>query len=337
MKLEQYLKQIQTKLPPISFFYGDEDFLKQEAAQALRSRTLEPGMAGFNEQILYGNEIGLSEFVENCQMLPFGGKRRFIHVKDAHKMLQRTSKKEQELFKKYVETPSAASIVFLEAPAPSSKNSLWKFLEKNAVTVPCFPPYEKDLRAWTMRQIQKQKKRFTPKALNYFLQKVDLHYLSAFNELQKVCLMAGDAEEITLDIIQNLISEKEPSVFDLLELVGMRTLGNALEMLQKLQLQSGFSAVGLISLLTNYFASLWQIRLLQQKRFNSQQIARQLRISEWMVKMRAKHAVNFSRLDLNRIFAALEEADWQLKTSVMRENVILTQLLVVIIKGDVHV
>ena len=61
----------QGKILPLYLFYGEEEFLIQEALDLIIGKVVDPGARDFNFNALYCRDTPASELVNLCQTLPF--------------------------------------------------------------------------------------------------------------------------------------------------------------------------------------------------------------------------------------------------------------------------
>ena len=74
---------IDTKLYPVYFLYGPEDYLIEKEIQRLLDRTLSPKERGMNLHTFNGEEHSSLEIEQAAQTLPMFSRYRFILVKGA--------------------------------------------------------------------------------------------------------------------------------------------------------------------------------------------------------------------------------------------------------------
>src|ERR1700690_1013979 len=72
----------QGKILPLYLFFGEEEFLIQEAVDLVINKVVDPGARDFNFNTLYCKDTSSSALVNLCQTLPFMSKKRLVIAKE---------------------------------------------------------------------------------------------------------------------------------------------------------------------------------------------------------------------------------------------------------------
>ena len=84
MHYMEFFKSIQRKeLTGIYLFYGEEEYVKEEALSQLADALLDPQFRDLNYQTIDGSEVGVDEIINACETVPFMAERRLVVVKDS--------------------------------------------------------------------------------------------------------------------------------------------------------------------------------------------------------------------------------------------------------------
>ena len=83
----------QGKILPLYLFFGEEEFLIQEAVELIINKVVDPGARDFNFNSLYCRDTPASEIVNLCQTLPFMSEKRLVIAKDIDALQGRATSK----------------------------------------------------------------------------------------------------------------------------------------------------------------------------------------------------------------------------------------------------
>jgi DNA polymerase-3 subunit delta len=67
---------------PLYLFFGEEEFLIQEAVNLVINKVVDPGTRDFNFNTLYCKDTSSSELVNLCMTLPFMSEKRLVIAKE---------------------------------------------------------------------------------------------------------------------------------------------------------------------------------------------------------------------------------------------------------------
>ena len=83
LKYQELISSLkQGKILPLYLFYGEEEFLIQEALDLIINKVVDPGARDFNFNTLYCRDTPASELVNLCQTLPFMSEKRLVLARD---------------------------------------------------------------------------------------------------------------------------------------------------------------------------------------------------------------------------------------------------------------
>ncbi|MBI5463322.1 MAG: hypothetical protein HY966_00030 [Ignavibacteriales bacterium] len=97
----------------------------------------------------------------------------------------------------------------------------------------------------------------------------------------------------------------------------------------------GESPQMIIAMLTRYFIQLVRAAELRRRRASEHEVASALRISPYFVKNIIEASGNFSSSHIDHCFAALRDADVELKSSGREPALVLDLLIYSLVRGDV--
>src|SRR5450759_4745591 len=122
----------QGKILPLYLFFGEEEFLIQEAVDLVINKIVDPGARDFNFNTLYCRDTSASELVNLCRTLPFMSAKRLVIAKeiDAFK-----SADLEELLPYLIDPSPSTCLVMLSSQGKYDKKSVVSAVEaRGAVT-----------------------------------------------------------------------------------------------------------------------------------------------------------------------------------------------------------
>ena len=178
---------------------------------------------------------------------------------------------------------------------------------------------ESELRQWIKQEVNKQKKKINPLAINRLTQLVGNNLWQMKNEVDKL-IAFSTLDEITIQDVNFMINRNlDKNVFNLTDALGRRDKVQALTLLEE-QLKEGVKADYLLKMLIYQFRILL---LLKDTDCNIYTIAKQLIINTYAITKSELLANNFSLEELKKIYQSLLQIDLQSKIgSISTEKLI---------------
>src|SRR3990172_3743787 len=146
IKYQQLINDLkQGKILPLYLFFGEEEFLIQEALDLIIKQVVEPGARDFNFNVVYCRETAVSEIVNLAQTLPFMSKHRLVIAKeiDAFKAA------DLEALIPYLNDPSPSTCrVMLPNQGKFEKKSVLSAVEVHGAVTRFFPLLDREMVSW---------------------------------------------------------------------------------------------------------------------------------------------------------------------------------------------
>lgn len=206
---------------PVYYLFGEDDFLKEQAARDVIAAAADPATRDFNLEIRRANELdaeGLDALLSTPPML---AERRVVVVRDVDKM----KKGVRALLDRYLTRPAHDTVLVLVAPSGAKAD---KTLSERAVAVEFAPLTGDRLPRWVAYHAQHALARtITPEAVTLLLEAVggDLAQLAV--ELEKLASYAPETiDERAVAAVVGV--RRGESLGDLLDAVAAKDVGTAL-------------------------------------------------------------------------------------------------------------
>lgn len=312
---------------PLYFLFGEERFLVEELERLLIACALAPHERDFNFDLLYGAESEASEVLSLCRSFPMMAERRLVIVRDFDKL------KENRLFTDYAEHPNPQAVVLLScATKPNLSAHPYRALKAHAAWGEFKKFYDNQMPGWVAGRVRGQGYEIEPEAVQMLADYVGTNLQAAAAEIEKIITYTGARQRITgEDVIQASGQTRDFNVFELQRAIGEGRSADALRIADRM-LQQASNARGeallIVSVLTTYFTKLWKLTTCADRHLPDKAIAARIGVSPYFVKEYLFSRKRFSLPGIERAFAALLAADFELKGGAGRdERLVLTLLL----------
>ena len=331
--------RIDSKIYPVYFLYGPEDYLIEEEVQRLLDRTLSSKERGLNLHLFSGGEHSGREIVRTAQTIPMFSQYRFVLVSDADRMDEEGMK---ELLR-YIQKPSPATCFVLSAQALG----LWKKhqaeIGKVGKIIECTRLKGKTLVSWLKNRMSAKGKKLSEDAADYLVEVVGDHLHDLDNVLEKAFLSVGEKQMIELADVEEIASEvKISTVFDLMDAIGHQNLEKALGILEKAMESKIISFKKeeeiskkmddpfplLLNMIAKQYRNIWKVKEMASQQQESGEIARTLRMSPWNVKKLMEQGKHFSESFLREGILKCHQADLSIKRGRVQKDLLMEKLVI---------
>lgn len=324
MDLKTASKDIQNNKPAAIYVcYGAEKYRIKEFIDFATNQLIEPEHRDFALAHYDLSEIALETVVEEAEEIPFMVPRKLIIIKDSSVLTagKDNSKLEHrvESLLRYMEEPAEYSILlfWVNGEKLDERKKIVKAIKNHACVLPFQPMGAEELLHWLIRHAKKQECECSTAAAEALVQSAGtgLGILSA--EMDKLCLHAGRGGTITVDNVHQLVARStEQNVFMLVEQIAAVRLEQALTIFYDL-LKQREEPIKIAALIARQFRIMLQVKELSGQNYSQQQIASQLGLHPYAVKIAGEQARKFDSQKLRSIVAHLARLDYQMKTGAI--------------------
>jgi DNA polymerase-3 subunit delta len=325
LKKEDLWQRIAARqIDPVYLFYGDEEFLLQEAINKIKLLLQPPDPKKLRYHFLYSDEVSLEKLIELALTLPFGKPTRLISYRLTQKPKGSSDK---ELLSSYFKRPANDTVIVFIADETDFSTGFFKLLKEKAITVRFYPLFENQIPEWIKRQAAQMDIKISSDAALLMKELVGTDLGLLVNELHKMSIYVQPRKTINTKDVEEVVGKSRVfSVFELTRSLGEKNLGQSLTILQQL-FDTGQSPVGLIALIAHHFRRLLQTKLLTKAGKESSEIARSLSISPFFLKEYIAQTRLFSSEEIEGFFQLFLQVDLQLKSSSLSNTLILEALI----------
>lgn len=305
----------------VYLFFGDNDFLKDEAARDLVEALIDSGTRDFNLDIVRGGDTDPGSLSTALDALPMLAARRVVVVRE----LSALKKASRAVLDRYLENPSSESVVVLVAPAAwKAEASIVK--RSSAVEFPALTG--KDVLLWVDTRAKVLGSAIEPEAAKVLVTATGTDLATLDGELRKLRDYASGGA-ISVDAVRAIVGVSEGhTTTDLIDLVCSRDGSAASALVTSVLSQPKASAVGLVMALTTHILGIGQVLVDRGNRVSQRQQATNLYAMmgearsapvarPWgeAVAAMMRHADRWDFAAVDRALGLLVDADSSLKDS----------------------
>jgi DNA polymerase III subunit delta len=331
--------------------HGEDEFQRSEFLTTLRADLGDPAMLELNTTIIDGRRASLAQITHAADSIPFLGTKRLVIVEGLLSRLAGGKKQEQtsadgvlpaaqkdlaQGLRDYVQhAPDSTLLIFLESSSLPASQPLRALVQGDGApgAIREFRPFsamKKDgpalLAEWTRDRAKRKGVELAPEALGLLTTYVGYDLRLMDQELEKLSVHAGNARKVTpADVRQLVTSVREADIFEMVDALGHREVKRAAVLLHQM-LDEGKAALYLLTMIVRQFRIILEVKELAEAGIPEAEIARDLRLHEFVVKKGNRQARAFTFEQLTRIYEALAETDEAIKTGKAQDVLALDLL-----------
>lgn len=303
------------------FFFGDEDYLREEAVAKVVAAYLDPATRDFNFDQLRGGDVTADDLASIVATPPMMAEHRVVVVRDA----QGLSVKAREVVEAVAKSTDPGLILVLSAVIPGgSKAKFYDELKKHAVAVEYGQLSQDDAPGWVMETAREELGvEVDPEAARALVGGIGVDLGTLGSELRKLAAYAQDRKRVTLDDVRavgGIIPRQDRWAW--FDMISERRFREALETLPVL-LESGENGVGLV---IGMGGQLLKVALVCAG--GQQALERELKpFQKWMARRIVPVARKWTLPEVDQALAELLRTDRLLKSASLSDRQALEELL----------
>lgn len=306
----------------VYFLHGDEEYLKERAAQAIIAAHLDPATRDFNLDQVRGGTVTPETLASLCQTPPMLADWRVVVVRDAQAMA--SSAQLRSAVEDVLAHPVPGLALVLVARLPErSKAKFYQQLIRRAVSVDFRSIATGDLPDWLMAWAEQRGIALEAEAARSLAAAAGTDLGVLVQELDKLAGYVGDRARIRTEDVAAVVGPvPRHNRWDWIDAVGDRNIGEAREALAAL-LGAGETGVGLVIALGTHF-----LRLATAAAGGEAAVGQALPPHQrWLAKRIARQARRWSTPELDAALDDLLRADRLLKTTSLDDDQVMQELL----------
>lgn len=202
-------------IAPIYFLMGEEPYFIDVVANYLEKHLLEEDQKGFDQLVLYGQDVTVPTIIDYARRFPMMAERQLIIIKEAQNL-----RASIEQLVPYVENPTASTVLvfcYKYEKLDARKKLLKTLKNRGCVVMETKKLYESEVISTFLPDVFKKKHlSIQPKAIQMLVDFLGNDLSRIENEVNKLALIVPADTEVTPDIIEkNIGISKEFNNFEL--------------------------------------------------------------------------------------------------------------------------
>ena len=311
MAYEQIIREVKAgNFSPIYMLHGEEPFFIEEIVTAIKENAVDEASKDFNETVLYGRDVELSEVLASARRFPMMAERQLVLVKEAQDLKCWRRQDELALLEAYAENPVGSTVLVLAYMNKKIDGRIKavKTLSKNGVLFLSNNVRDYKLAQWIQGYAKDEGLDVEPKAVQMLTDYLGNDLRKVCNELTKLKLVTEGSRVTSEDIEKHIGISKEYNVFELQNALGTKDVEKATRIVNHFEANPKNNPIAMIApILLSYFNRIFVYHGLVDK---SQSVAaKAMSCSPYAVKEYASASRLYSPAKLARIFGYLREAD----------------------------
>lgn len=312
MDFENILDSLKNKIyKPLYLFYGEESFFIDELTNFIAQNVLTESEKAFNQTIVYGKDVKVSEIIETARRYPMMANLQVIIVKEAQGI------KNFKDFEPYVSNPANSTILVFNFKYTRSIDKRLKvnsLIAKNGIVFESKKLYENQVNSWINSILKKDNITIHPEAIRLLYECVGSDLSLLANELKKltISLKPGISQIQKDDVANNIGVNRNFNIFELQKAFGAKDNLLVYKIFDYFSKDSKNNPlIVTIARLFDYFSKLILFYTLEDK--SKGNVAANLGINPYFVDEYRVAAQNYPLTKLINIISYLKDCDLKLK------------------------
>jgi len=315
-------------IAPVYLVSGPEMYFFDETEKRLKDAM--PDAAASELTTFDLDETPVEAVIEEADTFPFFCDRKLIIARNASFLKAADKGKDKvehdldKLMDWLAHPPESAVVLFL-APYEKldARKKVVKAFRKHAVCLEAEPLKTHDVETWIKQEAARLGSSVSDSAARLLIETAGEDLVRLRSELEKLSLYTGEGKEVGEDAVSLLVAKTpEDDAFKLLDAYMQGDSARALQIYRDL-LHNKEEPIRLNALLANQVRLIIQVNALKKKGYQQHQIAKQLRVHPYRIKLIMENRKLADDARLLGTLARLADADLRLKTvSGNRERVL---------------
>lgn len=322
------LKELRSgRFRSVYLLYGPEQYFIEEARQLLLKGALDGEDTDLNVTSFDMAEVPVEAAIEEAETLPFLGDRKLVFVQNPIFFTAEKSKIEHDTktLEQYLQDPAPFTILVFQGRFEKldERKKLTKLIKKQAGVLEAKRPAERELSGWIKGRAAEEGAVIEDAAIHQLLAIAGFNLSVLSMEIMKLALHAGQGNEITEESVTALTARTlESDIFRLVDRIVTGHLSEALRIYYDL-IRLNEEPLKILAVIAGQFRLIYQVKELLKKGYGQQQIAGQLKVHPFRVKIAGGQARAFSEAQLAAVIQMLAESDYEMKSSAMDKKMIM--------------
>ena len=300
---------------PIYFLQGEEPYYIDLISDEIEQNALDESAKGFNQIILYGKDVRMSDVLNNAKRFPMMSDRQVVIVKEAQSIIDFGKETGDKMLMLYLENPLPSTILVFcyKHKKLDGRKAMFKTFEKHAVLLTTKKLYDNQVPDWVRNYFVQKEFKITDKGVYMLAEFIGNNLERLSNEIDKMLINFKEKVEIDDHIIQKFVGiSKEYNAFELQKAVVMREIVKANKIINYFESNpKNNPVIPIISILYAFFSKLMVVHGTSDKSDNN--LASTLKVNRFFVRDYLTAARNYPVNKVVSVIHDLRHADLQSK------------------------
>ncbi|WLR44003.1 DNA polymerase III subunit delta [Bacillus carboniphilus] len=325
--IKQWDKIQKKQVNPMYLLLGEDTYLIEETIKKLINNILTEEEKELNISV-YDLEVqNIEEAIDEAEILPFLGEKKIVIAKNPLFLTAQKGKIEHNIdaLESYIKNIAPFTVFIVVAPYSKldERKKITKLIKKHAEVVDTNQFQEDDKRIWIKQFFEQAQLEIDEDALDQLLFLTGGHLMAIQREMEKLRLFLDEGGVISKDVVMMLVPRTlEHNIFELIDKVVKKQASAALQIFFDL-LKNNEEPIKILALLVSQFRLIYQVKELMKQGYGQNQVAGQLKVHPYRVKLAYQQGQTFKEQDLEKILYDLAEADYEMKTGKRDKQLIL--------------
>ncbi len=312
----------QGNISPVYTLHGTESYLRDTFIQTVMDQIdkLDDGEVDVTHIDL--KEQTIPEMIDEANMYSFFSQYRIVIVDDIDVLIgssaTKLSKANERMFLDYLSHPNPNTILIFNhlSDQMDKRRKITKQLMKDTTFIDISQMNEQGVARYLQDYLSHSDLRMSKEAVQTLLMRTDYQLTAIMTELNKLEAYALSGNTITVEVIKQLVPRTlESDVFELSNAVVNFQIDKAVQIYQDLLLNQ-HEPIALHALLISQFRLFIQVRLLASKGYLEGDIAKQLNVHPYRVKLAMQNNRKIPYPVLIELYEEMTEIDFNLKQGI---------------------
>lgn len=321
-----YQQAIQTinkgKLDTIYTIVGSEMYLRDELTQTLISQIEKIDDGELDITRIDMKEQTILDVLDEANVFSFFSKYRVVIVDHVEFITGSTSQKltdrEQKALLNYLDEPNQATILVFNCLSDTvdKRRKITKALMKQSNYIDISKMDEHAVTQYLHEYVRNANFKLTKEAVQELLMRTNYQLTAIMTELNKFETYAISGKSITIEVVRQLVPRTlESDVFELTNAVVNLQISRASQIYQDLLLNNN-EPIALHALLLSQFRLFIQVRILANRGFLEGDIAKELGVHPYRVKLAMQNNRQLSYEVLLELYQEMAHIDFNMKQGI---------------------
>ena len=289
-----------------------EDLYLYDRAFSMIKKACNIGLEDFDIIKFDDENFSMQALLSAAEVMPMASDYKLVVVKNVAKV----GENDKKLLLDYLKNPAKTTVIVI-----FDYFNKFEFIKNDCAFVDCrrFDKYTAS--AVIVNEFAKRGKQISAEAVDMLLDYCNGYLSRVNNEIDKLCYYDLNESLVTKKLVEELVTkDSEYVVFELTDALGKKNADKALTILNQMSKEQG-----LLGLITSHFRRLFFISISDT---DDKNLATLLGVKEYAVSKQRQQVKNFSKMQLKKIYALLEQVDYAIKSGAMlQENAVYYLIL----------